>query len=101
MESTNFEMMFAGEGWKETLAEPTDTYETPMNKKIITKVTGHNPGYGATCVALLLAATTILKDNSKMPNTGGVFSPGAAFKNTSLIADLCKNGFTFEVIKIE
>ncbi|CAO1431078.1 unnamed protein product [Diamesa tonsa] len=101
MEHTVFEMMFSGEGWKETLAEPTDKYDTPMNKKIITKVTGTNPGYGATCVALLLAATTILKDNSKMPNTGGVFPPGAAFKNTNLISDLCKNGFTFDVISIE
>lgn len=101
MENTQFEMVFAGEGWKETLAEPTDKYETPINKKMITKVTGTNPGYGATCVALLLSATTILKDNSKMPNTGGVFPPGAAFKNTSLISDLCKNGFTFEVISEE
>lgn len=72
-----------------------------MDKKIITKVTGDNPGYGATCVALLLTATTILKEQTKMPDNGGVFSPAAAFKNTSLISELCKNGFTFEVIKVE
>lgn len=72
-----------------------------MNKKIITKVTGKNPGYGATCVALLLAATTILNEKTKMPENGGVFSPAGAFKNTSLISELCNNGFTFEVIKVE
>lgn len=72
-----------------------------MNKKIVIKVTGDNPGYGATCVALLLSATTILNENKKMPENGGVFPPAAAFKNTSLITELCNNGHTFEVIKVD
>lgn len=100
-ENTNFEMTFYGEGWKETLAEPTDKFTTPMDKKLITKVSANNPGYGATCVALLLTATTILKDSKKMPENGGVFPPAAAFKNTSLLSDLQKNGFKFEVVKVE
>lgn len=100
-ENTNFEMLFYGQGWKETLAEPTDQFDVPMNKKMIVRVVGNNPGYGATCIALLLTATTILKESSKMPSTGGVFPPGAAFKNTNLIKELQKNGFTFEVVKVE
>lgn len=55
-------------------------------------------GYGATCVALLLSATTILKETDKLPNNGGVLAPGACFRNTNLVSNLCKNGFTFEVI---
>lgn len=98
-ENTNFEMTFYGEGWNETLAEPTDKFDLPPNKKLTTRVVGNNPGYGATCVALLLAATTILKQHSKMPETGGVFPPAAAFKNTNLIKDLQNNGYTFEVVK--
>lgn len=55
-------------------------------------------GYGATCVALLLAATTILGENDKLPGNGGVLPPGACFAKTNLIANLCKNGYQFEVI---
>lgn len=94
-------MYFIGEGWKEKLAEPTDQFDGPMNKKIITKVSCKNPGYGATCDALVLTAKTILKESDKMPKNGGVFSPGAAFSNTSLLKELQNNGYTFEVIKVE
>lgn len=64
-------MTFYGEGWpkEHSLVEPTDQHTGPPTKKMITKVTGTNPGYGATCVALLLCATTILKENLKMPGT--------------------------------
>lgn len=55
-------------------------------------------GYGATCVAVLLAATTILKESDKLPGNGGVLPPGACFAKTNLIAELCKNGFKFEVL---
>lgn len=58
-------------------------------------------GYGATCVALLLAATTILKEKEKLPLTGGVLPPGACFAKTSLISNLSKNGFVFEVISVQ
>lgn len=71
MENTKFSMTFYGEGWpkEDALAEPTDKHTGPPTKKLVTKVTGTNPGYGATCVALLLSATTILKEKSKMPGT--------------------------------
>lgn len=52
----------------------------------------------ACSVALLLTATTILKESAKMPGSGGVLAPGAAYKNTSLMKELQKNDWTFEVI---
>lgn len=100
-ENVNFEMTFYGEGWKETQSDPNAKFDLPINKKVTTRVEANNPGYGATCIALLLTATTILKDSDKMPETGGVFPPAAAFKNTSLISELQNNGFIFEVVKIE
>ena len=100
-ENMKFEMTFYGEGWKEKLAEPTDEFTFPINKKMTTKFTAVNPGYGATCIALLVSASTILKESSKMPDNGGVFPPGAAFKNTNIVQELKKNGFTFEVLKVE
>lgn len=55
-------------------------------------------GYGATCVAVLLSATTVLNETHKLPDNGGVIPPGACFAKTNLISNLSKNGFTFEVI---
>lgn len=57
-------------------------------------------GYGATCVALVLSATTILKEKEKLP-LPGVLTPGACFAKTSLISNLSKNGFAFEVISVQ
>lgn len=100
LEKTKFSITFYGEGWpkEEKLSEPTDKHTNPPSKNITTKVSGTNPGYGATCVALLLSATTILNENGKMPGKGGVFAPGAAFAKTNLIKELSKNDFKFEVI---
>lgn len=100
-ENSLTEFFFLGEGWKEQLSEPTDKFESPMNKKMITRVACRNPGYGATTVSLLLCAKTILNESDKMPDNGGVLPPAAAFHKTNLISALQANGFTFEVIKTE
>lgn len=99
--STHFEMTFNMEGWSEASAEPTDNHSTAPDMHMLGKVKGTNPGYGATCVALLLSGLTILDDADKMPNKGGVYSPGAAFAKTSLVEQLTKHGMSFEVIKEE
>lgn len=101
MKNTDFTLYLKGEGWNrdQEQLEPSDQYKVPPNKKLKVKVSGTNPGYGATCVALLLSATTILKQSAKMPSTGGVFPPGAAYYKTNMIEELCKNGFKFEVLK--
>ncbi|XP_058058103.1 saccharopine dehydrogenase-like oxidoreductase isoform X2 [Anopheles bellator] len=100
MENTQFAIYFNGQGWDkaEKLLEPSDQYKSPPKKRILTKVSGTNPGYGATCVALILSATTILHEHKKMPGNGGVYPPGAAYAKTSMIEKLCENGFKFEVL---
>ena len=67
MKNTYFDIHFEGRGWDYKLAEPTDKYTAPPNMVVKTKISGTNPGYGATCVALLLAAKTILVESAKMP----------------------------------
>lgn len=101
MQNTDFAMYLKGVGWTkdEEQLEPSDQFKTTPKKTLIAKVSGTNPGYGATCVALVLSATTILKQSEKMPSTGGVYAPGAAYYKTNLIEELCKNGFKFEVLK--
>lgn len=101
MKNTHFKFTFFAEGWKEKLAEPADQHAEPMNKKVTAQVKGQNPGYGATCTALILSALTILKDHDKMPFSGGVLTPGAAFAKTSLIEELNKHGLTFEITSTE
>lgn len=102
MERTYFSMTMKALGWpqSERLAEPTDQYTNPPTKSLMVKVSGPNPGYGSTCVALLCSALTVLKESDKMPGTGGVLPPGAAFAKTSLISELEKHehGIKFEIL---
>ncbi|XP_043484039.1 saccharopine dehydrogenase-like oxidoreductase [Leptopilina heterotoma] len=98
MENSHFSITFKATGWKEKLAEVSDKHVDAPNKEMITKVTGKNPGYGLTCTTLLLAGVTILRESEKMPDAGGVLTPGAAFVNTSLMEELKKNGMTFEIV---
>lgn len=49
-------------------------------------------------MALLLSATTILKEKQKLPARGGVFSPAACFAKTNIVDNLNKHGFKFEVL---
>lgn len=46
MKNTKFSLTFFGQGWpkEEALAESTDQHTTPPTKKIVTRVTGTNPG---------------------------------------------------------
>ncbi|XP_001358985.1 saccharopine dehydrogenase-like oxidoreductase [Drosophila pseudoobscura] len=102
MERTYFKMTFKAIGWPQAdrLAESTDQYTVPPTKTLMVRVSGMNPGYGATCVALLSTAVTILRESDKMPNNGGVLAPAAAFSKTSLISELEKHehGMKFEIL---
>lgn len=60
------------------MAEPTDNHKDPPNKVLTTQVSGVDPGYGATCTMLLLAAMMILKESDKIPE-----------KCVSLLLQLC------------
>ncbi|XP_014359566.2 saccharopine dehydrogenase-like oxidoreductase [Papilio machaon] len=94
MDNTHFQILLYGEGWEK------DTDETkPTNKKMVAKVSGTNPGYGATVVALLQSALTVLQHTDKMPPPGGVLTTGVAFRNTDLIQRLHHNGLTFEIVQ--
>ncbi|CAG9807889.1 unnamed protein product [Chironomus riparius] len=101
MDQTYFEVILFGNGWKEGTLNTNSIQPVPTNKKIKIRVSGKNPAYGATSVAILLSARTILSEPTNMPQNGGVLGPGAAFKKTNLIKNLHRNGFTFEVLESE
>lgn len=99
MEDLKFGMIIKARGWEEKLSDPIGKHTEPPNKEMITKVSGSNPAYGATCICAALAAITILRESSKMPANGGVLTSGAAFAKTSLIEELNQNGLTFDVLR--
>lgn len=98
IKACNFTMHLKGKGWTEKLAEPTDTYTKQPDKEMHVKVKGQNVGYGATCVALLLSAKMLLAEKEKLPKESGIYTPAIAYSKTTLIEQLCKNNFTFEVV---
>lgn len=70
MKNSNFSVIVVGKGWSKdkSLPEATDQHTDPPNKTTVVKVSGTNPGYGATCVMLLFCGLTILKESGKMPD---------------------------------
>jgi hypothetical protein len=87
-----------GEGWKESLPDANDAYVIPVDRALCAKVKGRNPAYGSTCVCLVLSAITLITESDKMPPGGGVYPPGFAFAETSLVEQLNENGVTFEIV---
>uniref|UniRef100_A0A1I8PW73 Saccharopine dehydrogenase NADP binding domain-containing protein n=1 Tax=Stomoxys calcitrans TaxID=35570 RepID=A0A1I8PW73_STOCA len=100
MERTYFTMTMKALGWPKLETSLTTEPSGSPTKSLMVRVSGPNPGYGSTCVALLSTAKTILRDSSKMPSTGGVYPPGAAFAKTGLISELEKHehGMKFEIL---
>lgn len=82
-------------GWKgEDEGSLTDF--GPETTQVIVTVKGKNIGYGSTCECLIQSAMVILQESDKMPGSGGVFTPGYAFKDTTLVKRLNDNGVTFD-----
>lgn len=68
IKNSKFAIYLYGQGWSDKIANENDTSDMPMDKSMICKVKGTNPGYGATCIALVLSAIMILTEKDKLPN---------------------------------
>ncbi|KAM3959967.1 saccharopine dehydrogenase-like oxidoreductase [Aphomia sociella] len=93
--NTFFKFQLVGKGWE----KGADIESTPPNKSVMATVSGVNPGYGATVVALLHSAITVLQQQDKMPGSGGVMTTALAFRDTDLIQRLTENNLKFEIIE--
>jgi hypothetical protein len=67
LEETKFETIFVGKGWSEKLTSPEEQPNGAMDKTVIVKVSGPDPGYIATSSCIVQAGFTILRDQDKMP----------------------------------
>jgi len=95
-DNTNFEMTLVGEGWNYRVDQ--EKAASPPNRRVTTIVKGKNIGYGSTCECMVQAGVVILQEMSKLPNAGGVYSPGYAFADTSLVKRLTERDVTFSTV---
>ncbi|OAG31193.1 hypothetical protein NEDG_01606 [Nematocida displodere] len=66
-----------------------------------TMVSGPDPGYVTTPVALLVSAETILaNEKTSLKKTRGIFTPGAAFSETDIIPRLAKEQIVFSTLPV-
>jgi len=98
IEETSFDMFLIGHGYEEKLAEPQDQHKKPPTKKMVVRVQGPEAAYVTTPIVMTQAALTVLQETEKLPEDGGVFTPGAAFLKTNLISRLQKQGIKYDVI---
>ncbi|KAK5650872.1 hypothetical protein RI129_001901 [Pyrocoelia pectoralis] len=97
-ESSELDMYFYGKGWSNM---KDNQVNTPPNKSILGRLHVVNPGYGFTCLAVVLSAITILTEPSKLPKKGGFYTPAVVFFKTSLVEELQKNGVPLEILSVK
>ncbi|XP_072396609.1 lipid droplet localized protein-like [Diabrotica undecimpunctata] len=99
-ERSHYRLTLYGEGWKEKLANVNDQYTMPPNRSILAQLQFKN-AYTFTVLGLIGAGIVILKEKDKLPQGGGVYTAGAAFRKTSLMKMLLENGTTFEIKSVK
>ncbi|XP_067138189.1 saccharopine dehydrogenase-like oxidoreductase [Centruroides vittatus] len=98
IKEVSFTTVFWAEGWKDKLDVDKQRTEPP-NKNMKVILTAPDPAYITTALCLVNAGVVCLKENEKMPGSGGVFTPAAAFEDTSLLERLQKSGMEFSIIE--
>ncbi|BHF72525.1 hypothetical protein SprV_0401559200 [Sparganum proliferum] len=93
LKDSSFEATFIAKGYART-----SDRSAPPDKKLITRIRGPNAGYITCAICVVQAAVTLLHELDKMPNEGGVYSPGAAFWKTSYLKRLQESGIVFETV---
>ncbi|XP_071797123.1 saccharopine dehydrogenase-like oxidoreductase [Asterias amurensis] len=93
-DASTFSLTFHGKGFSESAKD-----QTKQDVSIVTKVSGPEPGYVSTPIAMVQAGLVILNEKDKLPHSGGVFAPAALFSRTSLIERLDKHGMVFSVVE--
>jgi len=90
-----FTTTLIGYGYEDKLDNPDQDHGGPPDRKLVVKVKGPEPGYVTTPICMVQAGMVILEERKKLPQNGGVYTPGVAFKDTTIIDRLTKNGMDF------
>ncbi len=54
--------------------------------------------YGATCEYLVQSGLCVLRESERIPGSGGVYTPGYAFKDTTLVERCNMNDVPFVAV---
>lgn len=95
MAGTSFTFKFKGRGFSSEDVEKTEKEDM----EIFTQVSGPEMAYITTPIVMIQSALTVLQETDKLPERGGVYTPGAAFYKTSLIDRCNEHGVKFSVVK--
>lgn len=93
----SIEMTFIGYGYASQIGDLEKEHEDKPDKKIVTHLTGPDAGYATTPICAVQATYVLLKEKNKLPEHGGVYTPGAAFCETSLLSRLQEHNIKFSV----
>jgi len=96
-EGSYFKMTIKGLGWKDYDDNADNVIKDPYNREVTVVAQSKNVGYGATCEYMVQSALTILQEIESLPGKGGVFTPGYAFANSSIVERLNNKGCSFDV----
>ena len=100
IQNSSFTMTLIGKGWDSSSLSKSSEPTSPPDKTIVGEIKAPNAAYEATSIFLIQSGITILEEAEKMPYSGGVLTPGYAFKNTSLRHRLKRHSISFEIKKM-
>uniref|UniRef100_A0A1I7SQG4 Sacchrp_dh_C domain-containing protein n=1 Tax=Bursaphelenchus xylophilus TaxID=6326 RepID=A0A1I7SQG4_BURXY len=95
LKTSTFSYFIHGTGWAESEPQP----DKAPTKSLTARVDGPDAGYIGTAGCLIAAAVTILEDQEKLPENGGVFTPGAAFEETGILERLARFNVTYKILE--
>jgi len=99
VKTTKFKTSVYGTGWRNRHLKAEENPTESPEDHILCTVEGGEPGYVATSAMLVASALTILEDTDKLPDNGGVLTPGSAFAQTKLVERLNKMGVQFKKVQ--
>lgn len=99
IKGTSFSWTFLATGYSQKLADPEAPHEEEPDQKMTVKVSGPEMGYVTTPICMVQAAVVLVKEKSRLPKEGGVYTPASAFGDTSLIQRLDKHNVKFQVLE--
>ena len=84
----------AGQGWR----TGSDETKAPTYWETL-RLTGPHGGYPFCAIVVNQAAMTMLEERDRLPAGGGVYTPGTAFRRTTIIDRLGRNGIDVSIEK--
>lgn len=94
-----FKFIMRCKGYENALNIDESDISAPYDSEMVIGVSGPEIGYALTSISLVQSSCCLIREKEFLPGHGGVYTPGPAFHDTSLIKRLGENGINFKVLK--